>query len=1158
MTPPVRLASLTLEKYGPFENRTLTFREGAALHVVYGRNEAGKSMTLRALSDLFCGFPARIDSEDFRTARFRSGDLRVGATLVHADGRSLVFRRRSGRANTLLGATDSEKCDEARLREFAGAPERETYETELGLTADALRRGGKALLEAGGRLAETLAAGSGALSAFNKARAELLSEAATYYVANGRKKLLNEALDRYQASGRALREAIVTGDALKRAREVLNEAEGRRMSINDRHRDIERRRVLLERARRTHGKLRQLTEACERLASFPANAQIDEASHAAWTKACERNGELARLLLETQAKLAEIDNAVAGLKLAPDLLAGAAAIDQLAGALAVANKSREDLPKREEAARTGRDRLEQAAKALGLPDAPALIERMPSDIALTRVRELLRARAAQDAALESAQSRLEKAQTRLRALEQAGAARVDDPSTAARSFAAFADLPAVAARLRTQAADLEQQGAALSRDADRLLPPMPLDSLLRAPLPDLALIETYVRRASALSEELREIERALASNTQSIDASERALQALTREGAVASRDDLSAARVRRDALLDAIESEPEPDQAERARRFAGLRTAVSDADRTADILLTGADRAARRQQIADALAQAHADRAKLDARRATYEKAAQEADAEWQALWRPCELAPLAPAHMRDWRMKAGAILERHENFISVRKAFERESDELAKRMERLRELAPRLGVEITGREPAGELFGLLRSALDAMQKAWADGRQREADLASLANEIADAQNDLQGWEARRLASAKTWREAVVTLCLRDDAGAMEAEDALRIWGAATSDLRTWRDDDHRVKTIRRDIDAFEGKVADACARFCPDLLGEMAPRIVETLTQRLRDARLAKAKLEQIDEQRAQIARDRNALLAEQDAVTAVIATAAARLGLDASLLPAALERAAHRRALVLEIETLKRDVVAAGDGRSPEDLTQEQKGLDFDALTAELDSLKSESRLVLEELEGAAVEMNNARKSLEDLELGRDAPARALERQEAAVEILDIARDWLLRVGAAKLAGVAMEQHRQRNQDPVIAAAARLFAQATGGAFAGVVIDLDGDGRPLLKGLRPDGARLSVDALSEGARDQLFLALRLALLAQRSADPLPFVGDDLLASFDDERTAHTIEMLSEFGAGRQTFLFTHHRHVVDAALARLGERADVIELGL
>ena len=86
-----------------------------------------------------------------------------------------------------------------------------------------------------------------------------------------------------------------------------------------------------------------------------------------------------------------------------------------------------------------------------------------------------------------------------------------------------------------------------------------------------------------------------------------------------------------------------------------------------------------------------------------------------------------------------------------------------------------------------------------------------------------------------------------------------------------------------------------------------------------------------------------------------------------------------------------------------------------------------------------------------------------------------------------------------------------------------------------------------------MKVEGLSEGARDQLFLALRLALLERHAGEPLPFIGDDILASFDDARTAQTLAVLADFGRARQAIVFTHHRHVADLAEAARGRGAPV-----
>lgn len=1158
MTPPVRLTSLTLEKYGPFENRVLNFRDDAALHIVFGRNEAGKSVTLRALADLICGFPASIKSDDCRVVRFKSADLRLAATMLHADGRTFSFRRRAGRQNTLLGVTDNDKCDEATFRHFTGLPERADFENEFGLTAETLRSGGQALLAAGGRLAETLAAGSAHLSVLNKVRGQLQEEAAALYLSSGRKRLLNEAVERYQTAGIQFRASVVTGDALKRAREALDGAQMRRAQINERHRDMERRLALLQRAQRTRDKIRQRALALSRLGELSSLPQVDETLLGAWVKACERETSLKQDAAAAQAKLEDLQAQGKALNPSSDLLAAAGEIEKLVEERGAANKSRGDLPRREEALRAGLQKLQEAARALGLADAQALIERMPNNLALTHVRDLLRQRTALNAARDSAKGRVEKAHLRKRALAQSGVQRVDDPTPLLNAFAAFADLCALAKNVRDQGASLAEQTARLAQEAQRLSPSMQLDDLLRAPLPELALIDAQLARAASLEASEREIEREAKTLAQRMRETEKTLRDLAREGDVSTPKDMHDARSARDAIASALEAQPAMDLHERALRFADLRRAIANADQQADNLLTGADRAARQRQVNDALAQAQLDDVRLAQQRAATAQQRASFDEDWRALWAGCGLTPLAPVRMRDWHMKAAGLIGRHDNLSTARAAFTAASVECSERTARLRLFAKSAGVQMDSETPVAELHNQLRIALEAMQMTWNDGLQREADLASAANDIAEAEKEIAHHSEREAAMARDWLHSLAGLALGADAGLAEVEEALRLWTAAIGDLREYRDDDHRVATIRRDIESFEARVGAIAARLCPDMAGETSGQIVDALIQRRDAARAAATRLEQLAKQQQQAAREADALRKQLAESRQMLCAAATTLGVDEASLPAALAQIAERSNLAQAATALGRDIAAAGDGLSPEQLEAEQADLDFDALPAELAEILAQKKAGADEVGAAAIALEDARKALDALEAGRDAPSRDLEQKQAASELLDIARDWLLRAGAAKLAGVAMEQHRQRNQDPVIAAASGLFARATGGAFAGVVVDLNENGEPLLKGARRDGARLTTEAMSEGTRDQLFLALRLALLGQRSADPMPFIGDDLLASFDDERTAHTLEMMAQFGARRQAVLFTHHASVVDAARARLGDGLDVVELGL
>jgi len=75
----------------------------------------------------------------------------------------------------------------------------------------------------------------------------------------------------------------------------------------------------------------------------------------------------------------------------------------------------------------------------------------------------------------------------------------------------------------------------------------------------------------------------------------------------------------------------------------------------------------------------------------------------------------------------------------------------------------------------------------------------------------------------------------------------------------------------------------------------------------------------------------------------------------------------------------------------------------------------------------------------------------------------------------------------------------------------------------------------------------MSSGTRDQLFLALRLATLEWRldANEPMPFIVDDILINFDDERSKATLKALADLSKKNQVILFTHHTQIVEDAKA-------------
>ncbi len=110
--------------------------------------------------------------------------------------------------------------------------------------------------------------------------------------------------------------------------------------------------------------------------------------------------------------------------------------------------------------------------------------------------------------------------------------------------------------------------------------------------------------------------------------------------------------------------------------------------------------------------------------------------------------------------------------------------------------------------------------------------------------------------------------------------------------------------------------------------------------------------------------------------------------------------------------------------------------------------------------------------------------------------------------------------------------------------------GRYSGLRVGAGADGTPVLLAVRSDGGTASAPELSDGTRDQLYLALRLASLERyaRANEPMPLVLDDVLIHSDDERASAALQVLGEVARTTQVLFFTHHARLVELARAALG----------
>lgn len=112
------------------------------------------------------------------------------------------------------------------------------------------------------------------------------------------------------------------------------------------------------------------------------------------------------------------------------------------------------------------------------------------------------------------------------------------------------------------------------------------------------------------------------------------------------------------------------------------------------------------------------------------------------------------------------------------------------------------------------------------------------------------------------------------------------------------------------------------------------------------------------------------------------------------------------------------------------------------------------------------------------------------------------------------------------------QNRFSPALGArAAEIFSKITAGRYQKVLLSRD-----LSLKTDSEGAQRSVQLLSQGAADQLYLAVRLAIcdLVLPEDKSVPLILDDALLTFDDDRLHAALDYLLEESEKRQILLFT------------------------
>jgi uncharacterized protein YhaN len=1158
----VKILQIRLLAFGPFTDKILDLYKGnEGLHIVYGPNEAGKTSALRALRQLLYGVSER-SSDSFIHPNAK---LRIGGKLLRSDGAVVDFVRRKGRVNTLCDRDEAKLIDESYLHTFLGGVDSDLFATMFGIDHGDLVQGGKEIIQGRGDVGQVLFAAGSGISDLRKVQDELQAEAENLFKPRGQKQRINETLAALKQNKKAMREAELPGQEWAGHDRALREALAGKQLID---RNLVRKQREKHRLERIRDALPGISKQKELLNDLKmcSDAVLLPADFGK-----RRQDALTNLRIaendKTQASqnIKEINKALNELAIPESLIENADLIEQLHQELGSQRKAMKD----RSILLIQRNRLEA--------DATAILKELRDDLTLDQA-EHLRLSKAESVRIQGLVNTYEKLTTRMESASEEIAKFSIRIEHLKKSLAGFeilfetAELRGAIERARqhgpleehfqTEYTEirLAEQAAEVALRRQKLWAGN-LEDFESLPVPLLETIDAFEHRLGEAQGEVTK-QRAhideLELNVLELDGK---IEQLRLEQEVPTEEDLLKARSRRQEgwqlVRRAWKQRHGPDVHERdfiagfkpSDDLAGAyELSVQYADEFADRLRREADRVANKAALL-------ADREirinqceRLKSIVKTAEVGLEKIKEKWSTIWEAIGISPESPREMRVWAQDQRALAGQVST-IRERKA---KAGVLKAHIEtHLRELSECL---VTLGEPAAyadetlvHLIERSQKVVDRMARIKSEYDQVVCALEQSKNDLREAGSRAKKTEQDLLQWQSEWTKVIRFPGLESDADPAQAVSVIEDIKDLFVKLKEAEVLRQRIEGIDRDAKAFAEKVTDLTERDAPDLSGLPVEQAVAEFNTRLTRARKAKTQQQSLEQQGQQeqkklrIAEDRIEKMHAQ--LAAMCREARCKSHED---LPAAEERSARRQQIQSQFEQLEEQLRKLSGGATLDEFIQDARSVDPDSIDPLVDQLTEEIEQLIHQKSDLDQTIGSERTELSKMD-GSARAADLAEEGQGLLACLETDAEQYVRLRlASTVLSQAIERYREKNQGAILKRSANLFSRMTLGSFEGLSLEFSERGDAVLVGVRAGGKEIvGVEGMSDGTADQLYLALRLASLEMylERNEAIPFIVDDILIKFDDDRAVATLQVLAQLAERTQIIFFTHHQHLVELA---------------
>lgn len=1006
--------------------------------------------------------------------------LLIGAT-ISAESETLSFFRKKGTKNTLLDAGQSTLADSA-LAPFLGSVNEEFFKNMFGLNTESLRAGALELLSGKGDLGTMIFRVALGGSPIDDAIKKLEAEADLLFKGRSTKTKISLAIKAYKDAERAAREESTTVTAWRFLQTEVKNAQA-----------IFAEKDQLHRAHRTRW---QFVENC--LGALPILAAIRELeSQLAGIEAPELPSDFPKRVRDLQSEFAgssqayqlqnsqieTAENALGEISDFAPVLAATADFETLQRKAEQHLENLEALPG-----------LKASLSGIDLDDLPAVrsTDQTLMASAADSLIELTRQSSEVTRGLENLE--IELSAQRAQLTEASDISELEEQCRRADDFAAEkSSLPA-----------LEENLAALHSQQERLVARLEIDGEpITLKVPGAKTIQSEVREHERLTAEIREIEGRLTDLRDALAEEQTSLDHLATQAAIYSQADLSKSREERDAIWAGILKSESIEES--------LTGAISHADEVADTLRDHADHIATAAGHQAKISQLKSKQGNLEADLEKIQKSLDDWQAAWQAQSR--DLSPVALLEWREeWEKLCDLITEAESLDLAITALQKKEADLLK---------------DLGGKDFA-KVHRSLKTALNQANQEQGERNLIQKQVSK--NEVKQQQltQETKSLKVDLESAEETWNGVCESTGISSDLPPKAAVEALN--------------ERARAREVFLDFESRNSAV-EAYQELLKSLGDRFKVEASEPALTALHDqARIDQDRAQTLQAQLAQLTESFPKIKLAHEGDVAALEVLAEQAGTE-NFEPV-LHQIEIRNSLVTRLDDQKAALQNLAGATPLDDFLGTLEEQDAEELTQEKITLAEAEDELQRERDQAKARLDEHLRSEEEMMKANDLAAS--QKQAAADALASVVADtqrYRQLHYAIDFLKQQVDDYRQKTQGPMVEKTSSFFKSLTSGAFERVAAQVDEKNQPQLIAIRAGGEAVATSGLSEGTADQLYLALRLAAISLHLENhpPIPLILDDLLMTFDDERTRALIPVLEELSQQTQILIFTHHSHLRD-----------------